>query len=706
MSALTDLISQIENPELRARIQAEIERTNKQKKFGLVFEEHLPESTPLYDVPVKVGGFVSTKVKGKDGYSLMKVLSINDEVVECVNQANETSTYQLDDLVTVAPFGEPIFPYLKPIDSICNAPDSDLWHTLIEADNYHALQLLEYLYAGKVDCIYIDPPYNTGAKDWKYNNDYVDGSDSYRHSKWLSMMQKRLKVAKKLLNPAESVLIVTIDEKEYLHLGCLLEEMFPEARIQMISSVINPKGNRRDNEFSRCEEYIFFVNLGNVSISSNGCDMLRETTTTEEETEDKSIRLRALLRGASNHGRRKDRPNLFYPLLFKKDTGEFMGHGPVIPLDKDRHDYIPQDGFVAMWPIATNGEELTWNLQPETLMDKHQKHFLSFSKWDGEKRVGYYLSSGQEENFYNGLYNVVGTDSDGAYIIELKSAQEKDVRPLTIWHKKSHSASEYGTTFINKIIGSGRFSFPKSIYAVHDTIGFYLLNKPNALILDFFAGSGTTLHAVNLLNAEDNGKRRCILVTNNEVSEEEAKSLSKNGFKPGDREWDRLGIANYVTWPRTICSIKGVDIAGNPLKGDYISTTKEPLKMSDGFKANAAFFKLGFLDKRSVALGRQFKELVPVLWMKAGAIGPCPKIEEDILPEWYILPQNKMAILLDETAYPAFEELMHEQTDIRTLYLVTDSEKEFVAMSAALGIKDSYQIYRDYLDNFRINRNR
>ena len=128
--------------------------------------------------------------------------------------------------------------------------------------------------------------------------------------------------------------------------------------------------------------------------------------------------------------------------------------------------------------------------------------------------------------------------------------------------------------------------------------------------------------------------------------------------------------------------------------------------MSDGFKANAAFFKLGFLDKRSVALGRQFKELVPVLWMKAGAIGPCPKIEEDILPEWYILPQNKMAILLDETAYPAFEELMHGQTDIRTLYLVTDSEKEFVAMSAALGIKDSYQIYRDYLDNFRINRNR
>ena len=149
-----------------------------------------------------------------------------------------TEEFPVDDLVCAAAFGEPIYPYLKKIDSICNAPDSDLWHTLIEADNYHALQLLEYLYAGKVDCIYINPPYNTGARDWKYNNDYVDGNDQYRHSKWLSMMEKRLKLAKKLLNPADSVLIVTIDEKEYLHLGCLLEDaacMFIGAFLDVLS---------------------------------------------------------------------------------------------------------------------------------------------------------------------------------------------------------------------------------------------------------------------------------------------------------------------------------------------------------------------------------------------------------------------------------------------------------------------------------------
>ena len=94
-------------------------------------------------------------------------MSITDGVASCLHREDtEVISVTVDELVCVAEFGEPIYPYLKPLDSVCNAPDSDLWHTLIEADNYHALQLLEYLYAGKVDCIYIDPPYNTGAKDW------------------------------------------------------------------------------------------------------------------------------------------------------------------------------------------------------------------------------------------------------------------------------------------------------------------------------------------------------------------------------------------------------------------------------------------------------------------------------------------------------------------------------------------------------------
>lgn len=700
MAAIDQLIDNIEDPVLRERIKKEVLKLQKQKKFGLVFEEHIPEATPLYDVPVKRGSRVM--LRGGNISEVYKVISISGESVLCerMDETHIQETFAKSDLIVVAHFGEPIFPYLKYKDSICNAPDSDLWHTLIEADNYHALQLLTYLYAGQVDCIYIDPPYNTGARDWKYNNDYVDSTDAYRHSKWLSMMEKRLKLAKKLLNPKDSVLIVTIDEKEYLHLGCLLEQMFPEARMQMVSSVINPKGNRRDDEFSRCEEYIYFVYIGNSTIISNGQDMLREVNN-EDNTKDKSIRLRALLRGASNHGRRIDRPNLFYPLYFEEWTGKFMGCGESIPLSQDRNSVEIPDKMVAMWPIGANGTELTWNLQPETLRKKNEQHFLSFSKWDGQKRVGYYLSAGQEENFRNGMYNIVGTDEDGAYIIELKSAKVNDVRPLTIWHKKSHSASEYGTTFLNKIIGGSKFTFPKSLYAVRDTIQFFIAKKPNALILDFFAGSGTTMHAVNLLNTEDGGHRRCILVTNNEVSDDEAKSLTAKGYKAGDAEWEKLGIANYVTWERTKCTIIGKDVNGNSLKGNYLGSD---IPMADGFKANAIFFKLGFLDKTSVSLGRQLTELIPMLWMKAGAKGECPNIKGD--EDYVILPANKFAVLINECEYSNFEKEIREHSEIEVAYIITNSESGYREMIAGLKCKDTYQLYRDYLDNFSINYSR
>ena len=167
MALLQDLIQQIDDPALKERILQETNKLLKQKKFGLVFEEHLPECTPLYDVSIRVG----SKVALKTGYvsDIYSVLNIDGDYVQCDRrETHEQKTFKLDELVTVAEFGEAIYPTLKPIDTVENAPDSDLWHTLIEADNYHALQLLEYLYAEKVDCIYIDPPYNTGAKDWKY----------------------------------------------------------------------------------------------------------------------------------------------------------------------------------------------------------------------------------------------------------------------------------------------------------------------------------------------------------------------------------------------------------------------------------------------------------------------------------------------------------------------------------------------------------
>ena len=696
MALLQDLIQQIDDPVLRERIMQETDKLVKQKKFGLVFEEHLPECTPLYDVPVRVGG----KVALKTGYvsDIYTVLKIDGDTVLCDRrETHEQKTFQMSDIVAVAEFGEPIYPTLKPLDFVENAPDSDLWHTLIEADNYHALQLLEYLYAEKVDCIYIDPPYNTGAKDWKYNNDYVDSSDAYRHSKWLSMMEKRLKLAKKLLNPDDSVLIVTIDEKEYLHLGCLLEEMFPEAEIQMISSVINPKGSARAGRFSRVDEYIFFVFLGKSEVFPCELDMLREIN------EDKrSVRWAGLMRNGEGSTRARI-PSLFYPIFLDKETGRFHSVGEPLKPDEDRNSVICPDGTIAMFPVSSSGQELQWRLYPPSFMKYLEKGYIRFGKRkkDATRSVSY-LQDGMIKKIENGQIIIKGKNPEGD--LELEYADSVGTKkPATIWNTVSHSASEHGSTFIKNILPGRKFTYPKSLYAVHDTIRFITKEKKEALIVDFFAGSGTTLHAINLLNSEDGGHRRCIMVTNNEVSVDEAKVLDKQGHKPGDAAWEKVGIARYVTWPRTVCSIEGHDVHGKPLKGNYLSSD---LPMSDGFKANAAFFKLSFLDKTTIALGRQFKELLPVLWMKGGAIGKCPVLESEKLPDMLVLPKNKMAVLIDEIFYPEFEQQLAQHPEIQTVFIVTDSEAAYREMIRAYEGKDCYQLYRDYLDNFRINTGR
>lgn len=698
MAAINDLIAQVENPELRARLEQEVARLNKQKKFGLVFEEHMPECTPLYEMPIRRGSHVALRAQ-QSIQKLYTVLAINDTTALCLCEADqERAEFAVADLVVVAQFGEPIYPYLKPLDSVCNAPDSDLWHTLIEADNYHALQLLEYLYAGQVDCIYIDPPYNTGAKDWKYNNDYVDGNDSYRHSKWLSMMQKRLKLAKKLLNPKDSVLIVTIDEKEYLHLGCLLEELFPEAKQQMISSMINPANVARAGEFGRSGEYIFFVMLGDAAPQRVKLD--KEWVSSKGRTHTGQVRWDLLKRSGTN-SERKHSPGGFYPIYINIETGKIEDIG--LPLASGISEAPSRDGCIGLLPIRQNGTEGNWQWSSTTLKER---------KAQGRVRIGgnrergftvYILKDGEYSKIMAGEFEEIGRGINNEIIVADNDTDLVMATPGDIWRIASHDATQYGSRLIGNIFEDRRFTFPKSLYAVKDSIYFFTAYKPNALIVDFFAGSGTTLHAVNLLNAEDGGHRRCILVTNNEVSAEEAKSLTSEGHLPGDEEWDKLGIARYVTWPRTVCSIEGHDINGNPLKGNYIGSDRP---MEDGFKANAVFFKLGFLDKTSIALGRQFKELLPVLWMKAGAIGPCPSLECEELPKMLILPKNHFAVLLEETAFPAFSEELKMHSQVQMVYIITDYEAGYRSMAETLKDKQCCQLYRSYLENFRINQGR
>ena len=698
MAAINDLISQIQDETLRNRIQEEVSKMAKQKKFGLVFEEHMPESTPLYDMPIKRGCNVMLR-DSKDDKAIYVVLKVEGDTAVCVKpeQKDEAVTFELKDIVRVAEFGEPIYPYLKPLDSVCNAPDSDLWHTLIEADNYHALQLLEYLYAGKVDCIYIDPPYNTGAKDWKYNNDYVDGNDTYRHSKWLSFMQRRLKLAKKLLNPADSVLIVTIDEKEYLHLGCLLEEMFPEAQIQMVSITINPSGAIRKNLFSRADEYAFFVILGDAHVVQKKGD--------GDEIEVRWWYLRRLEYG-SRRGTVKGGIAQFYPIYIDNETHKIIKIGKALPHTQDRHSVPDIEGATTVFPVRDDGIEMNWGVTGETLarlLEKKVIQVLPNKKSPYQPYTIKYLSENFEEKIASGRWAVKGYREDGSKIVVETGG--KLTRATTVWSETSYDAKTYGTVLLKNIVGDARFSFPKSLYSVHDSLKYFVDEKPNALILDFFAGSGTTLQAVNLLNAEDGGHRRCIMVTNNEVSADEAKMLKDKGYQPGDAEWEKLGIAHYVTWPRTVCSIKGQDVNGNPLKGDYLGS-EPPMHMADGFKANAVFFKLGFLDPTAVSLGMCFSEMLPTLWLKTGAKGKCPQLVGEQVPDMLILPENQFAVLINENAFADFAEKLTAHPEIQTVFLATDYEVNYQSMVKNLNVENAYQLYRDYLDHFRVNRGR
>lgn len=732
MAAINDLIAQITDEGLRKRLEQEINKLSKQKKFGLVFESHLPEVTPLYDMPIKTGCKVILRDRSEDK-NIYTVLTVDNGMAVCgLKSAEGTKSISVNDLVRVAEFGEPIYPYLKPIDCVCNSSEDDFWHALIEADNYHALQLLEYLYASRVDCIYIDPPYNNRDKSWKYNNDYVDSSDSYAHSKWLSFMEKRLRIAKKLLNPKKSVLILTIDEKEYLHIGCLLEEIFPDAQIQMITSVISAKGVVRNDQFSRVEEYIFVVEYGEVSFSKLPFNMLDDDVKKEADREIEWLGFRR----RAPQAKRNSRPNQFYPVYVNNETGIIEAIGDVVKQGVDRNTISVPEGCTALWPLSKDGDERLWSLIPEQARTNLEKGYLRVKNWNKKERTGtvYYLPSGTIDDIESGKARTIGKNNDGSIIAKYEA--EGTTPPKRVWNMKSHNAETYGTNVLNSILGK-RFDYPKSIYAVHDALSFFVGNNPNALIIDFFAGSGTTLHAVNLLNAEDNGNRRCVLVTNNEMSVEEEKQLIDAGCLPGDEEWENLGIANYVTWPRIVGCIKGRDIDGNVLQGNYgvdketyelqklkvvegdktktinaYIKKNEPLypklaelKVGDGFRSNAIFFKLGFLDKTSVALGMQFKELLPVLWMKAGAKGRCPEIKEDC-PKMLILPENRFAVLVDENAFLEFSDEIKKHPSIQTVYIVTDYEVNYRSMVRSMNVKETYQLYRDYLDNFRINHGR
>ena len=705
MSRLNDLLRQLDTKDaaLAADLRREVDALADRRAFGLNFERHVPEAVELPGRKVRKGDKVRVlpprgQNRTAENDTLWRVAAITTDTdgirtaqLELLDGSDQSSA-SIDDVVVVAEFRDPIYPGLVSTGKVERGGDRP-FHTVINAENFHALQTLLYTHRGKVDCIYIDPPYNTGAKDWKYNNDYVEGDDLYRHSKWLAFMERRLLLAKELLKPDDSVLIVTIDEKEYLRLGLLLEQTFPDARIQMITSVISQKGSARAGEFSRCNEYIFFVMVGDAAPLALNDDMLHDSVTDEGD----EVEWGRLKRNGAN-GRRDRSANLFYPIFLNED-GTFHSTGEPLPKNKPREDVETPPGTVAVFPVLTNGQEMSWGLSREKLESYIPHGYVKFGaiqRQKHQKAMIYYLTSGYVEAAVRGEISNVGTAAAPKWV----HTTSKGMRPMTVWNKVSHDAGWHGSRLLDRFIPGRNFPYAKSLFAVEDTLRFFLAKKPHATVMDFFSGSGTTTHAVMRLNRQDGGTRTSIIVTNNEVSADSQNAFWRQGLRPGDPDWEAQGICEFITKPRIRAAVTGRTPDGIAVKGEYKFNDDFP--MADGLEENAEFFTLTYEAPLRVSSNREFARIAPLLWLRAGSRG---RRIEDVTSGWDVA--DIYGVLADLDQSEQFVKAVVANEQVTTAFIVTDEDRLFQALVRELPDHvECVRLYESYLRNFEIESGR
>jgi adenine-specific DNA-methyltransferase len=493
------------------------------------------------------------------------------------------------------------------------------------------------------------------------------------------------------------VLIVTIDVNELHHLGLLLEEIFPAHLKYMVNIVINPKGVSEFN-FARIEEQALFCcpDVGHDVVLGNPIDFMpqdespfADETDPEDSPEGEQLNIGGLdsdaeavedgdekyeyqlIRRRGTESRREDRPSMFYPIFVDEKRRRVVRVGAAIPLGV-KPSMQKAEGLRPVWPINKAGMHGRWQVGAETMQSL--------------------IDSG---DIVLGAYNA----KIDSWTINRRVLKKEAKKLKTVWRHKSHDAGTHGTVLLAKILGITRaFPFPKSVYVVRDCIGPVVRNRPNALILDFFAGSGTTYHATALLNADDQGRRRCLLVTNNEVAEKLTSQLSEAGIFPGQQDFEKHGIAESVTWPRCKYITQGQRDDGTPLPDRHL----DGRELKDGFLENLAYFRLDFLDPAQVARGDAFQAILPILWMVAGCQG---ELEDSKGSQpWFFPKTAPFAVLIKEREFRLFRQKLAERSDIAWVFLITDSEENFSIMRRAIGRNiQCVQLYKSYLENFRLN---
>ncbi|WP_185830591.1 site-specific DNA-methyltransferase [Siminovitchia terrae] len=382
---------------------------------------------------------------------------------------------------------------------------------LLEGDNLAALELLTKTHREKIDLIYIDPPYNTGNKDFVYDDTFVDLEDGFRHSKWLSFMERRLKLASKLLT-AKGILAISIGYQEVHNLVLLCEELFLNRQVVCIT--VQTSGGKPSGGFDYLHEYVVFVTPHDFK--PNRMTFVGGVTRSPFEgltlsTFDKT-----------------QRPNQTYPIFIDKKTHHIVGTGPSLAdrvkdgtYTGELSDFVfdydeAPEGTVAVFPVSSRRADCVWRLIATRLMSDWEKGYIKVSenrvKNHPNKFSIQYLPSGVIKKIEDGTLEVKGSEKDAPTLVFGENTTVGSEIP-TIWTEKAFYTTK-GTSALKKIFDTKKFPYPKPIDLISEIIR--ATTDSDSIVLDFFAGSGTTGHAVMKLNQEEGENRKFILCTNNQ----------------------------------------------------------------------------------------------------------------------------------------------------------------------------------------------
>lgn len=424
-------------------------------------------------------------------------------------------------------------------------------HVLIEGDNLHALATLSFTHNGKFDVIYIDPPYNTGNKDFIYNDKYIDKEDGFRHSKWLSFMHKRLKIANALLSQ-NGIIAISIGYQEVHNLVVLCEELFQNK--QVVCVTVQTSGGKPSGGFNYLQEYVLFI----TSLNFNPKPFLFSGGVSRSPYEGLTL----------STFDKTQRPNQSYPIFIDKKTGCIVGTGKSLASRVKEGLYLNDlasfefdfneapEGTVALWPITSKGSQCVWRLIPSRLMTDWGNGYIKVSPNVSSKNPNkfsvQYLPEGVINKIKSGELTVVGTEKDRPTLVFGENKTVGSDIP-TIWTEKDFFTTK-GSVLLREMFKESKFTYPKPLDLICEILR--ATSESNSAILDFFAGSGTALHATMQLNSEDGGNRQCVLVTNNEnnICEEVTYVRNKKvieGFEKVDGEKVEGLMVNNLRYYKT-----------------------------------------------------------------------------------------------------------------------------------------------------------